>query len=68
MKKNNGDEMFDGGTPWDYIQDMARLVDNLVNSHNKLVNDHEALKKKHDLLVSAHKKIVKDLQDGKYTQ
>jgi len=68
MKKNNGDEMFDGGTPWDYIQDMARLLDKLVASHNKLAEEHRILTKRHDNLLKLHRELHTDIRNGKYTQ
>lgn len=68
MNKNNGDDMFDRGTPWDYIQDMARLLDSVVASHNKLAEEHRILKQKHVHLESALQHLRRDLRNGEYNK
>ena len=65
---NKDEEIFDRGTPWDYIQDMARLLDKLVASHNKLAEQHNVLEKKHGNLVKAHRELLRDLRNGEYTK
>lgn len=43
---DDNDNMFDQGTPWDYVTSLGMLVDRLVTAHNELANDHEKAIKK----------------------
>ena len=44
------DDIFENGTPWDYVVDLGRLVDKLVEAHNQLAEDHERLVQRTALL------------------
>lgn len=44
------DEIYDNGTPWDYVVNLGHLVDTLVTAHNKLAEDHEKQIKKIKIL------------------
>lgn len=47
---DDGERIFDNGTPWDYVVDLGHLVDRLVTAHNKLAEDHEKLIKRQKIL------------------
>lgn len=56
------DDIFDKGTPWDFVLSMGQLVDKVVSSHNKLANDHDRLVKRVAVLEARVQELKRNMK------